>query len=175
VLFLTGQSDPRTCALTPVQDAFLDALPVAGRVRLNFPYDPALGPARPVPLWLASARHARLWFACRRPAFRRRHRAAVVARLDAADRTLVLAGSIGLELLGRLALPAPLLARLDVFAYGAVGTRAPACRTLHVRGRADRIARRRPGDRLVAGGHLDYLGDPEVARLCREFLAACSR
>ena len=41
VAFFTGQSDPRSCALTPAQAAVLDALPVVseGRVPWNFPFD----------------------------------------------------------------------------------------------------------------------------------------
>ena len=67
VLHLTGQSDPRSCALSPVQDAFLDHLPVpeTAKVRLNFPYDAALAPYHAVPLWLASLRHLVLFWRIR--------------------------------------------------------------------------------------------------------------
>ena len=48
VLHLTGQSDPRSCALSPQQHAFLDRLdlPEEAKVRLNFPYDDRLAPYR---------------------------------------------------------------------------------------------------------------------------------
>lgn len=174
VVFLTGQSDPRTCGLSPVQTAFLDALPVPdeAKVRLNFPYDEALRSWRPTPLAVASARHVGLFVRSRTRGFRERHRPGVLARLDAADRTLVLAGSIGLDLLGRMRLPTELLDRLDVFAYGAFSTDPPACRTFRVSSRHDRVARHWPADAYVDGGHLDYLANPEVLTLCRTFLAS---
>ncbi|MBM7518428.1 hypothetical protein [Nocardioides nitrophenolicus] len=175
VLHLTGQSDPRSCALSPAQHAFLDDLPVpeSAKVRLNFPYDDRLAPYRPVPLWLGSLRHLVLFWRIR---LRRRSWAArvtpsVTRQLLAADRTLVLAGSIGLDLLGRLSLPAPVLDRLVVVAYGAVATRPPDCRVIRVGSRSDHLARWWPADVLVDAGHLDYLAAPELATLCRSLLA----
>ncbi len=172
VLFLTGPSDPQSCALSPVQSAFLDALPVpeSARVRFNFPYDRALRGYRPTPLWLASARHVGLAFRCRRSSFARRYHDPVRRQLVRADRTLVLAGSIGLDLLGRLGLAPPVLDRLDVFAYGAVATRPPACRTFRVTSPRDRLARRWAADAAVDCDHLGYLSRPEVVTLCVEFL-----
>lgn len=171
-LHLTGQSDPRSCALSPVQDAFLDTLPLpeSAKVRLNFPYDAGLTPHRPVPLWLGSLRHLVLFWRIRlrRAAWARRHRPSVERQLRAADRTLVLAGSIGLDLLGRLALPTDVLDRLVVVAYGAVATRPPACRTIRVASRSDHLARWWPHDVTVEAGHLDYLASPELATLCAD-------
>lgn len=178
VLHLTGQSDPRSCALSPVQDAFLDGLPLPERakVRLNFPYDDGLAPYRPVPLWLGSLRHLVLFWRIRllRGRWARRHRPLVEARLRAADRTLVLAGSIGLDLLGRLALPTEVLDRLTVVAYGTVATRPPACRTIRVASRSDHLARWWPHDVTVDAGHLDYLASPELAALCRDLATELS-
>lgn len=173
VMLLTGQSDPRSCALSPVQQDFLDALPVpaAARVPLNFPYDDGLRPHRPVPLWLASLRHLLLFLRIRRRGWGDRHRPRVLTQLARADRTLVLAGSIGLDLLGRLDLPADVLDRVVVVAYGAVATRPPACRTIRVGSRGDHLARWWPSDVYVDTGHLDYLGSPRLAELCHEVLA----
>jgi hypothetical protein len=175
VLHLTGQSDPRGCALSPAQHAFLDDLPVEeeAKVRLNFPYDAASPPHRDTPLWLASLRHVALFLRVRllRRRWAARHRPAVEARLRSADRTLVLAGSIGLDLLGRLDLPAEVLDRLVVVSYGAVAARAPQCRVVRVASRSDHLARWWPCDVEVSAGHLDYLSAPELAALCRELLA----
>ena len=173
VLVLTGQSDPHSCALSPAQHAFLDALPLpeAAKVRSNFPYDDGTPPFTPVPLWLGSLRHAALAVRIRRPGWAGRHRAAVVDRLERADRSLVLAGSIGLDLLGRLDLPAGLLDRIVVVSYGAVATRPPACRTIRVGSRHDPMARWWPSDVYVDGGHLDYLAQPELAAVCRDLIA----
>lgn len=175
VLHLTGQSDPRSCALSPVQDAFLDGLPVPeeAKVRLNFPYDATLAPYRAVPLWLASLRHLALFWRIRivRRRWSARHRPRVVEQLGRADHTLVLAGSIGLDLLGRLDLPPALLDRLTVIAYGAVATRPPDCRTIRVASPSDHLARWWPCDVEVAAGHLDYLASPDLAALCRRVAA----
>lgn len=170
VLHLTGQSDPRSCALSPVQDAFLDALPVpeTAKVRLNFPYDAALAPYRVVPIWRGSLRHLVLFVRIRllRARWAARHRPGVEAQLRRAEHTLVLAGSIGLDLLGRLDLPQELLDRTTVVAYGAVATRPPRCRTIRVASRSDHLARWWPRDLEVRSGHLDYLDCPELATLC---------
>ncbi|MEV5003520.1 hypothetical protein [Nocardioides sp. LML1-1-1.1] len=175
VLYLTGQSDPRSCALSPVQDAFLDALPVpeAAKIRLNFPYDGALAPPhgsewRKVPIWLGSLRHLVLFVRIRllMTGWAARHRPGVEAQLARAEHTLVLAGSIGLDLLGRLDLPREVLDRLTVVAYGAVATRPPRCRTIRVASSSDHLARWWPRDVEVRSGHLDYLDSPELAALC---------
>lgn len=171
-MFLTGQSDPRSCALSPGQQAFLDALPVPDeqKVSLNFPYDASLAPYRPVPLLLASARHAGLAVRRHTRAFRERYRPLVLRQLAAADRTTVLAGSIGLDLLTRLRLPEEALARIEVFAYGASGRLPLSCPTFRVAGRRDPLARWWPADALVDAGHLDYLDSAEVLSLCATFV-----
>lgn len=174
VLFCTGQSDPRTCALSPEQAAFLAGLDLPADVATvdrNFPYDAVTPAYRPVPLWLASLRHAVLAVRIRTPGWRRRHRAAVAERLRATDRTLVLAGSIGLDLLGRLDLPPDVLDRVVVVAYGAVATRPPACPTIRVGSRHDHLARWWRSDVEVAAGHLDYLAAPELTALVRRVVA----
>lgn len=173
VAFLTGQSDPGTCALSPTQTAFLESLPVPAEARhpLNFPYDDQLAPWRPTPLWLGSLRHARLAIAIRRRAWAARHRDRVAATLSGAERTMVLAGSIGLDLLGRLDLPADVLDRLTVVAYGAVSTRPPRCHTVRVVSSDDLLARWWRADVVVTGGHLEYLAAPELRQLCCDLLA----
>ncbi len=173
VLFCTGQSDPRSCALSPEQEAFLDALDLPDGVAVpwNFPYDAGLAPHRAVPLWLASLRHLVLAVRIRLPGWSSAHRPRVEARLREADRTLVLAGSIGLDLLGRLELPDDVLARVVVVAYGPVATKPPRCRTVRVASRHDWLARWWPADVEVEAGHLDYLAAPELLAVCREAVA----
>jgi hypothetical protein len=175
VMFLTGQSDPRSCALSESQARFLAALPVPdeARTQLNFPYDPQMKPYRPVPLLLASWRHLMLFWAIRRRGFGPRHAPAVIEQLEQADRTLVLAGSIGLDILGRLDLPPLVLDRLLVFAFGPVSTTAPDCPIFAVVSRKDQLARWWVGraDAVVGCGHLGYLEDPQVAASCRGVIA----
>lgn len=174
IAFLTGASDPRSVALSPVQAAFLDALPAPDdwKVRVNFPYPAATPPFRETPLLLASWRNGRQYLASRRPAFAERYRPQVLDRIARAERTLFLAGSSGLELLANLHLPAAALARLRVFAYGPVARRLPDCDCRLVQGRRDWISRGgfRAGRHQVDCGHLDYLSDPAVLALCRDYL-----
>lgn len=178
VAFLTGQSDPPGAALSPAQAAFLAALPVpaAWKVPVNFPYPACSPPFRPVALPRASWNNVRQFAASHGKAFAARHRAAVLGLLARAERTFLLAGSCGLHLLARLELPLPELARLHVFAYGAVAWRRPACDIRQVRGRRDRVARTLSrvalsgSDWWVEGSHLDYLRDPQVLALCSDYL-----
>ena len=145
-------------------------------MRVNFPYPEVTPPHRPAPLPRASWNNARQFLASRRAAFAARHRPPLLALLARAERTLLLAGSCGLELLANLDLPARELGRLHVFAYGAVCRRRPACDVRQVRGRRNWISRALTRidldrcDAWVAGGHLEYLEDPEVLALCRAFL-----
>jgi hypothetical protein len=183
VCFLTGRSDPANTALSPDQVAFLDALPLAPHERLevNFPYAPASGPWRRTQLPLASVRNTRDYLASRRAAFAREHADAVREVLARADRTLVLAGSCGLELLANLRLAASELADVHVLAYGPVARSRPAVDVETVAGRRDRLARRDGGiraDHLIDAGHLDYLGSPAfrgIARRAVERLRAGER
>lgn len=173
VAFLTGQSDPGRCALSPSQAAFLNALelPEGAAVPWNFPYQP--GPEhRPTPLWLASLRNGSMYLASRRPAFREQHREPVLKLLAGAERTVFLAGSCGPELLANLNLPQADLERCRLFAYGPVGRKLPACPAVLVQGRSDWLSRWyfRRVDHRIDAGHMDYLESPDALRLCREFI-----
>lgn len=179
IAFLTGASDPRSAALSPEQNAFLDALPApdSWKVRTNFPYPPATSPYRDVPLLLASWRNGRQFLSSRRAGFAERYRPRVLELLEQAERTLLLAGSCGIELLANFRLPVTALARLHAFAYGPVARRWPACDGRLIQGRRDRLSRAcfPAADARVEGGHLDYLGDPEVLRLCAAYLRELER
>jgi hypothetical protein len=170
VAFLTGQSDAGRCALSPLHRAFLEALPLpaSARVTLNFPYDGNTLPWRQVSLIGASIDNARLYLASRRPEFAARHAPQVMRQLARAPRTLILAGSCGLELLANLRLPRESLDRVHVFAYGPVARRLPECACTLVQGRRDLISRWwfRDVDHRVDCTHLDYLQSPEVLTFC---------
>ena len=172
--FATGQSDPRGHALSPVQQAFLDRLPVPAAFKLarNFPWREATPPFRETALLPASFFNLRQFFAAQHASFARRHRADVAAWAARAEHHLVFAGSCGLELLRRLELPAELWPRLSVFAYGPVVCGKVPWRVFTVQGRFDFISKpfvRRP-DVVVAAGHLDYLESPEVLAWAHTFL-----
>lgn len=169
VCFLTGRSDRSNTALSPAQSAFLDALPIDATERLdvNFPYRPASAPWRRTPLPIASVRNARDYLESRGEGFGRRHAAAVREVLTRADRTLVLAGSCGLELLANLGLDDDALAGVHVVAYGPVARSRPHVSLETVTGASDVLARRWTGspDHEIAAHHLDYLASPELRRI----------
>lgn len=188
IAFITGQSDPGRCALSPVQRATLDALiahtdgidPVAR----NFPWHDDSAPWRPVPLLRASVANGRQYLAARRGALHALSPTqcdAARTRLLDAPRTLLLAGSCGLALLDALCAPfdATQRARLRVVAYGAVAPRWPqGIDGVQLRGDRDRIAARfGPDDgsppRTLACGHMDYL-DSDAARAV-VIAAACEQ
>lgn len=79
IAFLTGQSDPASCALSTEQGAFLRQLQGTGRqlVDCNYPYRRNSAPHRRTPLWRASLSNARQYLAARH------------ARLAEADRKRV--------------------------------------------------------------------------------------
>jgi hypothetical protein len=174
IAFLTGQSDPQGCALSPLQQRFIDALAAPLAVDRNFPYTAATPPFRRIPLWRASVANAHQYLDSRRLAFRRRHRPAVEALLARRERSLLLAGSCGLEFLVNLQLPRDLLDRLAVFAYGPVARRRPDCDCLLLQGYRDRLSRWYfpRVDLRVDSGHMDYLAQAEVLQHCRDYLAA---
>ncbi len=185
IAFLTGRSDPRRCALSPSQRAVLDALAhdAAGIAfeALNFPWDPASAPWRPVPLLRASAANAREYLAARHgriAGLTPEALARAQAHLCAPPRSLLLVGSCGLSLLRPLLAPfdAAQRARLRIVAYGGVASRWPAhIAGVQLRGDRDRIAawfgpNDGPPVRAVAHGHLDYLDGDAVLHAAREAL-----
>ena len=169
VFFLTGQSDPTRCALSPAQDAFIDALPLpaSAKLRLNFPYAVDTEPWRKVWLPIASLNNTGQYLRSRRAGFTR-HAPSVLRQLARAEQTLILAGSSGLELLGNLRLPPDALRSVHVFAYGPVARRRPPCACTLVQGRHDWISRAwfRTVDHRVDCSHMDYLESPDVLALC---------
>lgn len=185
IAFLTGQSDPGRCALSPVQRATLDALaPHAEGIELhpcNYPWDTDTAPWRAVPLLRASVANSRQYLATRRGGARTLQGDAydaARARLLAAPRTLLLVGSCGLALLDALVAPfdAGQRTRLRAVSYGGVAPRWPAgIDGAQLRGRRDRIAAwLGPGDgpspRTVDHGHMDYLDGDTVAHAARAHL-----
>jgi hypothetical protein len=176
VAFLTGQSDPQSCELSPQQSAFLGALPLAASAKVwrNFPYRDDLGPYRAIPLWRASANNARQVAAAQLPSFRAAHGARVAALLDRADRTLLLAGSCGIELFDRLDLSRELEKRVTIVAYGPVARRRPRSEHVTIGSRRDplSLAFFPHPDISIDEPHLAYLRSPIVFATCCERLTA---
>lgn len=173
VAFLTGQSDPRNNALSPVQRRFLGRSPVPPdqRLDLNFPYRPA-GEWRETDLFRASFSNARQYLSSRRPVFVEEHRLPFLETFGSAGKIILLAGSCGLELLVNLRLPEEFLRRVHVFAYGPVSRSLPHCASLEtVRGSRDAISGwwHRRVDHIISCGHMDYLEAEETMALFSAF------
>jgi hypothetical protein len=167
IAFLTGQSDPGRCALSPEQWAFGQALVAQSSgtelVSVNFPYCATTAPHRPVPLWRASVANAWQYWRARHSAFIGTYRSCVMNGLDRYPRLLLLAGSCGLELLNGLQLPSDYRQKIVVLAYGPVArSRGPWASSL-VQGRRDRLSRAffPRVDSVIEAGHMDYLQSPE--------------
>lgn len=176
VAFLTGQSDPARCALSPIQSTVLAELQRHAHgvdcIPLNYPWRTDSAAWRPVPLWHASLANVRQYLAARRgdePALS-------TARhwLLEAPRSLLLVGSCGLSLLEALLrnTDQQLRSRIRVIAYGPVGPHWPSGIDGHaLLGRHDWIARLlgpcEPGQAKVTRltldcGHMDYLQHPNA-------------
>lgn len=177
IAFLTGQSDPASCALSAQQRDFLHRLQGDGRllVACNYPYRAGMAPHRRIPLWRASVSNARQYLGARAARVPQDDRLRVQAMLAQAPMTVLLAGSCGLQLLTALQLPQDLRARLAVFAFGPV-CHAPAsfAQLYSVQGRGDWISRalfRGPVQLAPACGHMDYLRNAAVLSACQAFVA----
>lgn len=176
ITFLTGQSDPACCTLSPTQAALLAELQRCAEgvdcIALNYPWRAYSGDWRPQPLWRASLANARQYLAARRadePAL-----PTARAWLLEAPRSLLLVGSCGLSLLEALLREADRhqRSRIRAISYGGVGPRWPSGVDGHaVTGGHDWISgllgpRTFDGANVtrqtLACGHMDYLQRPDA-------------
>lgn len=181
IAFLTGQSVPGTCALSPVQADFLARLVANGggvwsAIDCNFPFVSMTTRYRRPSILSASLANAWQYFASRRPAFGARHRPALTRLIEGAPRTILLAGSCGLELFANAGLPAACLDRCRILAYGPAARCIPAERTEVVVGGRDWVSpllfRCFPQVRVhrLDCDHLGYLQDPRMFALALDFV-----
>ena len=176
ILFLTGQSDPRSCELSQVQATFLRSLMRPGVVLRpsNFPYNGG-GAHTVVPMWRASVANSWQFIFARRSDAIRSGRAVLMEWLDDYPQALILAGSCGLELFNALSLTAALERRCTVLAYGPVAWARPRFAHLTiVQGNRDILSKFffPHADILLSCSHLDYLYSPEFLRLASDHVAA---
>ncbi|KAB2930042.1 MAG: hypothetical protein F9K24_17775 [Leptonema illini] len=178
ITFLTGQSNPNSMTLSPIQRAFLQAIPAdeSHKLYCNFPYvmpdsQKAMKYSE-VSILIASKNNSLQYLFSRMPAFRRRYRQVLLERFKSVEHLLLLTGSCGLELFVNLDLPQSFLDRVSIFAYGAVARRLPDCRIMIVRGHNDWIAAlwRLPPDHFVSSGHMDYLDREETLMALTSFM-----
>lgn len=170
VVLLSGLSNPQSCALSPAQTGFLAALDVAeeAKVYWNFPYVP--GEAwRTTPLWLASWRNYRQYRLASRDAYRlnaQRHWRALVR---STERLVVITLSCGIEIVNQCVDIDDTRRDIHIIALGPVAHARPTLPHTLVQGSRDSISKFffNDADVVIDGvGHMDYLGDRQVAELC---------
>jgi hypothetical protein len=107
VAFLTGQAEPRNCALSPGQRDFLDRMagPGVAVVPRDFPYE-GVDRFPAVSLIRMSLYVGWQYWSSRFTSMGTRHRSSVARLIEGAPKTLFLAGSSGIELFNNLHLPA---------------------------------------------------------------------
>lgn len=174
VVFLTGQSDKHSCALSPLQQAFMQQLLVNGvqAMPLNFPYDGTLLPYRQANLFNASLANGQLYLNSRRSEFKSQYHQAVATELSRYSKTLVLAGSCGLELLNNVQLDASFSKRLHILAYGPVARSRPVFNCTLVQGRQDWLSRWffPTVDIRIDSGHMAYLESKQLLAVAQSLI-----
>jgi hypothetical protein len=175
VVFVSGLSDPATCALTAEQQAFLRALPVeeAAKVGWNFPFVACDGPRGSPPLWLAGWRNYRQFRAVSGEAYRRLGEPHWRSLRESTDQLCVITLSCGLEIVNCFLDPERDAKHVRVIALGPVARRRPAVPHTLIQGRADWISRRyfRAADVTISAvDHMDYVTHPDVLTCVRDRL-----
>lgn len=167
-IFLTGQSDKRSCSLAPDQEQTAQVLGKLGLdvYPLNFPYQEQMAPYQKIPIIRASIANLRMYLQSRREEFANRYRPQFCERISQHAFTLVLAGSCGLEIINNLRLPDEIKKKLHIFAYGPVARKQPDISCTLVQGRRDWLSKYffSRVDVVVNCGHMDYLQWPDVLR-----------
>ena len=175
VVLLSGLADPATCALSPIQRRFLDAIdaPAESKVYWNFPYVPSARPRVHPPLWLASIRNYAQFLRASKPAYRDRARVHWRALLESTESLVVVTGSCGLEILNHCVDDGDAGRIAHVFALGPVARARPNAPHTIVQGTRDPITKLyfRRGDVALPGvGHMNYLEDSRALGLVNTFL-----
>lgn len=170
-VFLTGQSDYRSCSLSPIQQKIeheLTRLDVEVQP-LNFPYQEQMAPYREVNILFASLTNITIFFQSRRLSFAQRHRDQLCEISSQNAITLVLAGSCGLEIFNNLRLPNEVTKKMHIFAYGPVARKIPDSTFTFIQGKNDWLSKCFFSNVLnsVKCGHMDYLQSPEVLAILK--------
>ena len=170
VIFITGQSNPLSWTLSPVQQDFLNDLGLSADeiYLLNFPYQDGSHQYSKINILLASYHNVKNYWQSRSKSFKQKYQQDVIRLVSEAQHTLFIAGSCGLELLNNLFLPQTCLNKLSIFAFGPVSRSYPNTNTLLVQGERDWISRFffRSVDCRVPCSHMSYLNEPKVREAC---------
>jgi hypothetical protein len=164
IAFLTGLSNPQSCALSKIQKQFMAALelPESYKLYLNFPYIPSGGEERE-PLWKASLHNTRQFLSASL------YRALVQEHLthlaSSTEQLVLITSSCGLEILN-VGLSEQLTKKfLHVYALGPVAWQKPNHPCTLIQGSSDLISKLffrnidiQPSD----VNHMNYLDSKEV-------------
>lgn len=172
IAFLTGQSNPKSTALSPVQTEFMKSIPVSEDIKSyrNFPYSEGETFSE-VNILKASFSNAKQYLTAERNS--KIYSILFNSYFNEYDRIILLAGSCGLHLFNCLNLPEDMMNKISIFAYGPTAHRIPDCSiTFIVQGRDDWISRlwKLPVDEYTDCGHMDYLNQKSVYDSFIQFL-----
>lgn len=171
IVLMSGLSDPSCCALSRVQQQFLDRLTAPRETKLyaNFPYvPPDRSEQRPVPLLMASWRNFSQFVGVQRSPYREHALAHWESLAGSCRGLLVVTISCGLEILNMCLSSGVRPPELEVLALGPVAWRRPPATHTLIRGSRDFVVNPwfRSVDLVLPGvGHLDYLGNQDVIAL----------
>lgn len=172
IAFLTGLSDPRSCALSKLQKHFLASLelPESYKLYLNFPYLPSVG-IENEPLWKASLHNTHQFLSIRF------HRATACRHLEnlanSTSNLILITGSCGLEILN-IALTSTFAKKLEhVYALGPVAWQRPAYPCTLIQGSSDYFSKLffRNADMYIDDiHHMNYLESASVFKFINQHL-----
>ncbi|MCA9093346.1 MAG: hypothetical protein KDA68_07660 [Planctomycetaceae bacterium] len=174
VVLLSGLSDPRSCALSPIQTAFLKSVRAneTEKILLNFPYLSQFGESRVTPSLLsASISNTFQFFRASGKAYREAATPHWNGLVDACEELTVITLSCGLEILNSCLISGRRPALIHVVSLGPVARNRPSVPHTIIRGERDFFSRPffRRVDHLLPGiGHLNYLESAAVAEIVND-------
>lgn len=174
LVFLSGLSDPHTCALSQTQQQFLAQLEAKNKVRQNFPYLPEFDKKHPSPnLLAASLANTKQYLLARSAEFRLAATEHWDALAGSCEELFVITLSCGLEIVNSCLIDGIRPRRLMLIALGPVARRRPDVPHRLLAGTSDFIARAfftRVDIWLPHVGHMNYLQQPEIVDLMNSLL-----
>lgn len=178
--WLSGSSRPRSNALSPEQQAFVESLPGRSdwKLRTNFPYLPQTSTYRATALPIASVINVARFAAASLPLRRARTVRAWRTLRESCDLLLLITNSCGSQIASALERHAPGTTPLRVLSLGPVDWGAKGLEQTRLRGSRDPV--RTPvaprsqwaqrAEFVIPGlGHMDYASSPQVAEFAREW------
>jgi hypothetical protein len=164
IAFLTGLSNPNSCALSKVQKQFLARLelPEIYKLYLNFPYVLSKGEENE-PLWKASLHNTQQFLNAH--SYKNFIRAHLVHLANTTEHLILIAGSCGLEILNVGLNDEATKKILHVYALGPVAWQKPGYPCILIQGSSDYISKlffRKVAFQPPDVNHMNYLESKSV-------------